>query len=695
MSASRAGKMDGDTLSGKMSQLIEEAKSFAAGDSAKARETATNYYHGKPYGDEKIGRSSIVSREVAEVVESVLPMLLEPLAAADDLASFQPQGPEDEAAAEQATEYVNWIFRRDNTAFDILYDTLKDGLLNRLGVVKVTWRVEKDADETAFEGLDDAGLGQLLSDGDVKVVQHTVRQGPDGQQLHDVRIRRTRAVGRVVVEAIPPSEFLYSPAARSMDDSYLKAHRVTRTVGELLAEGYDKALLDSLPDDDGDDLAASSADFAKSSTDDGVNRRVTITECYLRIDVDGDGLAERRRIVVAGAERGGATILSNEPCADVPFAAWSPIRAPHQLEGFSLAEFVLDLQRIKSWVMRGVLDSVNLTNNPRIGALVGQVELDDLLTARPGGVVRMNRPDAVVPIQHQFIGAQTLPVLGMVDGMIERRSGVSQAMQGLDMDALAKGAGRTATGAAALMGASQQRVALILRLYAERLLSRMYRLILRCVIRHQDAARVVRLRGSWTPVDPRPWNADMDLSVGVGIGLGDKTQRIAVLQDVLTAQKEALQAGGLGGMVGPQQIYATLKRLAELGGLKNADAYFQPPQPMGQTPAAAPQPTADMLVMREIEMAKLAQRAQSDAAELALKERLAMAELALKERLSREELRVKQGGLGVDALKVLGGAPAARPQPPHFPPPPVPPGHVPPAPVPGGMVPGGMPEGLF
>lgn len=668
----KTGKIDGDTLSGKMSQLIEEAKSFAAGDSAKARKTASDYYLGKPYGDERIGRSSVVTREVAEVVEGVLPMLLEPLAAADDLVTFQPQGPEDEAAAEQATEYVNWIFQRDNTAFDVLYDTIKDGLLHRLGVVKVTWRVEKDADETAFEGLDDAGLGQLLSDGDVKVTQHSLRQGPDGRQLHDVRICRTRAVGRVVVEAVPPDEFLYSPAARSMDDPYLKAHRVTRTVAELLAEGYDKALLDGLPDDDGDDLAPSGAiDFAKSSTDDGVNRRVTITECYLRIDVDGDGLAERRRIVVAGAERGGVTILSNEPCADVPFAAWSPIRAPHQLEGFSLAEFVQDLQRIKSFSLRGALDSLNLTNNPRVGALVGDVELDDLLTSRPGGIIRVKRPDAVFPIQHQFVGGETLPIIGAIDGMVERRTGVSNAMQGLDMDALAKGAGRTATGAAALMGAAQQRVALILRLYAERLLSRMYRLILRSVIRHQDAARVVRLRGTWTPVDPRPWNGEMDLSVGVGIGLGDKAQRIAVLQEVLAAQKEALQAGGLGGMVGPQQIYATLKRMAELGGLKNADAYFQPPQ-TGQAPAAAPQPTADMLVMQEIEMAKLTQRSQSDAAELALKERLAMAELALKERLAMAELRVKQGGLGVDALKALGGTPSPQPPqpaPPHFLPP--------------------------
>lgn len=644
-----------DAVRARLSALIEDAVSHCAGDSAATRRDADKFYRGARYGDEKEGRSAVVTREVAETIESALPMLLEPLVAADDLASFQPQGPEDEAAAKQATEYVNWIWSNDNPAFDVLYDTLKDGLLSRLGVVKVTWRVEQDAQESAFEGLDDAALAQLAGDDDVEVVAHSQRQTAAGL-AHDVRLRRRAARGRVVVEAVPPDEFLFSPNARSMDDPYLKAHRVTRTVGELLAEGYDKALLDGLPADESGRQAADDW-TAAGVAEEGANRRVTITECYLRLDVDGDGLAERRRIVVAGTA-GDVKVLQNEPCDDVPFAAWSPIRAPHRLEGFSLAEFVMDLQRIKSFMLRGALDSLNLANNPRVGAIEGQVALDDLLTSRPGGVVRVKRPDAVFPINSEFVGAQTLPMLGALDGMVERRVGISQAMQGLDMDALAKGAARTATGAAALMAAAQQRVALILRLYAERLLARAFKLILRAVVRHQDKARVVRLSGQWVNIDPRPWNSEMDLNVGVGLGLGDRNQRIVVLREVLAAQKEALQAGGLGGMVTPQHVYETLKRLAELGGLKSADPFFAQPQQQ-QGPPPPPQPTGDMLVMREIEMAKVQQRAANDAAELALKERLALAELQQKERLAMEEMKIKYGHLGVSAAKTLGPSAAS------------------------------------
>jgi len=653
--------MDAEQVGGVIADLIADAQSFVEGDSATARKTAADYYAGKPYGDEKPGRSAVVTREVAETVESVLPMLLSPLMEADDLALFQPQGPEDEAAAEQATQYVNFVFQQDNDAFDILYDTLKDGLLRRMGVVKVAWVVERDTTISAYEQLDEASYLQLAGDPDVAVTAHSLRQTATGP-VHDVKLRRSTARGRVKIMAVPPAEFLFSPHARSMDDPYLKAHRVTRTVGELIAEGYDRALLDELPADNEDAVSMDGRAFGRQ--EDGANRRVTIIECYLRLDVDGDGVAERRRIIVAGAARGGVKVLSDEPCEDVPFAAWSPIREPHQVEGFSLADFVTDLQRIKSFTLRGVLDSLNLANHPRIGAVKGQVDLDDLLTSRPGGVVKVSNPNALFPINQPFIGGQTLPVLQTLDGMIERRTGVSNAMQGLDLDALSKGAGHTATGVAALMGAAQQRVALMLRLYAERLLARMFKLILRAVIRHQDAPRVVRLRGKWAPMDPRPWNQDMDLSVGVGLGLADKTQRTIALQQVLTAQKEALQAGGLGGMVTPQHIYATMKRLVELGGLKTADPYFAPPAPPPPGPPPPPQPTADMLVMQEIEGAKIAARAQADAAELAQKERLAMAELALKERLALKELEIKSGRLGVDALKSMNAS-SPPPPPPH------------------------------
>lgn len=671
----KPGPMSKDDLRSHVAGLITDAEAHCDGDPKKARLAADDYYRGRPYGDERPGRSAVVTREVLEAVESVLPMLLEPLCATEELVTFKPQGPEDEKPAEQATEYVNFIFNTDNDGFTVLYDTVKDGLTAAIGVVKVGWVVEREAQETAFEGLSDDQFGRLAGDPEVVIVQHSDRPTGTGP-VHDCRLRRVGERGRVRVEAVPPEEFIFSPYARTMDDPYLKAHRVTRTVGELLTEGYDAAILENLPADEDETRGGPAGGAVGLNGDDGAGRRVTITECYLRIDEDGDGIAERRRIVVAGRGRGdggGLTILLDEPCDDVPFAVWSPIRDTHAVSGMSLAELVMDLQRIKSYSLRGTLDAVAMANNPRVGAVESRVNIDDLLDSRPAGVVRVKGGVGdVFPIQTSG-SAEAMGMLGALDAMVERRTGVSQSMQGLDMDALAKGAGRTATGVAALMAASQLRVKLILRLYGERLLGRMYRLILRAVIRHQDRARMVRLRGGWVEMDPRPWNAEMDMAVGVGLGLGDKAQQVAVLGQVLDAQKEALQAGGLDGMVTPANIHETLRRLVELGGMKSADPFFNAPKTVPPGPPPPPQPTADMLVMRDVEMAKIAAKEREKAAELASAERRAAAELALKERLGMADLRLRHGELGVKALHEMGPPP----------PPPVPPPVPAPGPAPG------------
>lgn len=669
--AEKSEPMTPDEVKAAVSAEIARAVGYAGSDLAGPRDEALRYYLGEPYGTERPGRSTAVTREVADTVEWIMPQLLRIFAGSDDVVRFTPTGPEDEAVADQCSDYVNWIFTRDNPGFVILYDWFKDALLQRQGVVKAGWDTAVKVEERAVEGLSADELTGLLSDPELEVIQHSVRPDPVMGEAHDLRFRRRRAEGRVVVEAIPPEEFLVSPRARRMEDPFLKAHRVTRTVSELRAEGYPAEVLERLGKDEGEvgDSTALTRNRGGMGPvggplggGDPAMRSVTVTECWLGLDADGDGISELRRIVVAGETA--TEVLSNEVVDEIPFADLTPIRMPHRMMGLSVADLVKDVQLIKSTILRQMLDSLYHANNPRVAALENAVNLDDLLTNRPGGVVRVKTLDAVRPLSTEWVGAQSLPMLDYMDRMGEGRTGVSRSMQGLDMDILSRGAGQTAAGVSAMMGAAQARIELMARLFAETGVKRLFRLILWLITRHQDKARVVRLRGQWVPMDPRGWNAGMDVSVDVGLGSGTRAEQTAIIREILAAQKEILAAGGLGGMVTPVEVRNALSRLAQLAGLKAVDPYFRAPSPPAgpETAPQPPQPTPDMLVMAQVEQAKLAQRDRMAQAELALKRDIELAKIASQERIAQAELGLKAGELRVKAAETVetSGRPAGQ-----------------------------------
>jgi hypothetical protein len=595
----------------------------AGSELSEQRETALKYYLGEPFGNEVDGRSQVVLTEVADTIEWLLPGLIEVFMAGDEVVRFEPQYQEDEAAAKQATEYVNYIFNQDNPGFTILYDVFKDALLQKTGTAKVFWEDTEETKRETFTGLtpDEVALIMQPENGDAPEVIAYTMDPVTG--LADLKVQREFADGRVRVESVPPEEFLISQRGTTTENAPFVAHRVTKTVTELLDMGFDEATVRDLPDysaadHDIETIARGAFDGTNNIDDKAVDdsmRTILVHECYLKMDYDGDGKAELRCITVAGPEH---VVLENEEVDEVPFISVCPVPMPHKYHGLSIADLTMDLQFIKSTVLRQILDNTYNINNARTFAN-DRVNLDDLLNNTIGGVVRVDGEgpigDSASPVVTAPIGQQLFPMLEYLDQVRESRTGVSRYNQGLDPDAL----NDTAAGIGMLQSASLKRQALIARIFAETGVKNLFLKILRLVIANQDRPRMIRLRNEWIPMDPRDWNAKMDVTISVGLGNGNKDQQGLLLNHVLQVQQAIV--GFQGGIDGPlvklENIYNTLDKMVQAGGFKSADPFFTDPQNAQQQPPKPPPPDPRMMEMQakmQLEQQKMQHQMQMDQA---------------------------------------------------------------------------------
>lgn len=611
-------QMDDDDLKAILGQEIKNAQGYLGGDLSDERATAMDYYLGKPFGDEREGRSQIVMRVVHDVVEGTLPEILEMVAGGDDVVQFEPVGPEDEEQAKQATDYVNHIIMKDNDGFRILHDCAKDGLLQKTGCIKIYTEDYPRTEVKTLTGLSDDEMALLFSDKDedeIEPLAHSERQvflpGPPdpmtGQPtpvpgiVHDLTVRRTSKTKKVCIENIPPDELLVSRQERSWDNPRFIAHRTTKTKSDLREMGIPEEIIARLPTDKGttlnvEQLSRSSTDdiWASAGSKDETTHEVEVIEAYIRVDYDGDGIAEYRRVVAAaaGGREAAVEILDNEEVDDHPFAGWSPIRIPHTFHGMSQAEQVMDLQLVDSTVMRQTLDNTYGINSGRmIVAESGSTTetLDDILANRPDGIIRAKTVDAVFPVPVQSIIQHTMAVLEKTAAIREERTGHTRYNQGTDANSLNK----TARGIGMIMTAAQKRKIMIARMFAEMCLKTLCKKVLKEVVTNQDRPRVIRLRNKWVNIDPRWWNSDMDLSVNVGLGYGTREAQSAQLTEVLQIQNQIIEMqGGFGGLVSPDNVYNVLEKKLNAVGFRNAEPYFSRP---GTVPPPEPKPDPAMM----------------------------------------------------------------------------------------------------
>ena len=639
--------LDEHTISGLLGEQIRNSYGFFESELTQSRRKANEYYFGEAFGNEVEGRSQVVSTDVADTIESILPPLLRIFTASDNIVRVEPVSQEDVGIAEQATDYLNHIFNKDNEGFTTLYTMFKDALLQKNGICKVYWDNSEKVERETYEKLSDDEFEMLIAEDGVEVKEHSEYEDETfleqkanaeeklGEQqdslqasmmreeldkiptpmMHDVVITRTQTFGRVKFEAIPPEEFLIERQAKSLKDANFVCHRVPTSRSTLLEMGFDYDKVYSLPVENKERYNEERStrfrnldDDYDRSVGDASTEEVIVYESYIRMDTDGDGIAELRKITSAGD--GGYTILDNVPVDSHPFCSLTPIIVPHRFYGRSVSELVEDIQLIKSTVMRQVLDNMYLTNNNRVAVMDGQVNLDDLLTNRPGGIVRTkSAPSQVMmPLQNQALTQQAFPLLQYLDTIKEERSGITKYNQGMDTDTLNK----TASGINTILSQSQMRLELIARVFAETGVKDMFRKIFELVVKYQDKERIVKIKNNFIPMNPMEWRDRCNVTIHVGLGTGSRDQQLQILNSILGRQLEAikLQGSPQGPVVNLNNIYNTLSRIIENAGLKDVASYFTDPKLGQQMMQPKPKQPSEFEKVSQIQTQQKAAEAQ-------------------------------------------------------------------------------------
>lgn len=563
------------------------------------RKDALDRYLGRPYGDEVEGRSQVVMRDVADTVEWIKPSLLKVFAAGDEVVRFNPTGPEDEEQSEQETDYVNHVFMVKNEGFTILHDWFHDALLQRNGYVMADAVKIKRSNRERFEGLSDDELSLVMQAEGVEILEHAETVDPFGIKTHSAVIRQIAEYSCVKVSNIPPERVLVAPDWPSVSLEGCPFVEVIdyKTISQLRERGFDvdDAINDeNETDEEGDSFRSIDEDEDLGRDDieaDAATRRVMVRYVWMNYDEDGDGIAELRKLVVVGD-----TILENEEDDIIPVACLTPGRLPHEHIGQSVDDWVQDLQRIRTVLTRGMLDNMYLSMHPQTYVDATRVNMDDMLVSRIGGIRRTQGDPrtAVMEAVRPDTSAMTLQAIEYVDKVREARTGVNKNTQGLGPDIL-----QTATQSRQIVTASQERIMLIARVFAETGVKQLMLIIHAMSIKHGRQQEMVKLRNKWVPIDPRGWKTRRDLTVSVGIGTGDKDQMGAHLNMIFQQQMAVMPMG----VATPVNVYNTLRRLTQNAGFKQTEEFWTD---ISQQPPKPPQPDPKV----QLEQAKMQADAQ-------------------------------------------------------------------------------------
>lgn len=620
---------------GRLIAAIEqhESSSTAWSQLDADRKEALDFYLGEPMGNEVEGRSQVIARQVWDTVEWLKPQLADIFTSGEEIVSFSPRGPEDVKAAEQETDYVNHLITQKNNWFELWYNWTHDALIEKVGYVKAYWDDAEDLTVEKYQRLTQEEYAQLQSFPDIEISEQQVEIDPATMQpVVSCEVRRKKPRNTVKIENLPPENVRVSQSARglSLQDPRLPfvEHVEKKAISDLRDEGFD------VPDDISDQGSNREGwddrdDFTPFRENDGQEsdpsmRMVWVREVWIRIDYDGDGRAELRHVIVVGT-----TVLLNEDADIVPVVALCPTPLSHTHAGLSVADAVMDLQKIQTALLRGALDNQYLANNGRYGINENNVNLDDMLDSRPGGVVRVNGApgENLFPLTHPTTGNIAVPMMEYIDRLAQKRTGVNEQNQGLDPNALNK----TATGAQLLLSASQQRIKFIARIFAETGIKSLFQLVHQLTLQNSRQQEVVELRGEWVPIDPRQWSKRTDMVISVALGAGDRVQQLAYLAQQRQMQLEMLPLG----LATPQHLLATVNRMTKAAGYKDASEFWNDPQ---KNPPPPPPPPLEV----QLEQMKQQGEAQKLQAEQANDAHKFQAEMQLKGQAEILQSQAKQ-----------------------------------------------------
>lgn len=611
--------MDDKELLALVDGEFASAMGSSGGEISEERAKAYDYYLSKEFGNEVDGRSKMVTSDVADIVDGIMPSLLRTFTTAENLVEFDPVGPEDIPKAEQESDYVNHVFFKKNPSFLILFSWFFDALVQKNGIVKAWWDDSEEVSTESYRGVTDEELADLLDDEELEAFEHEERIGtildPESQEeveatVHDITFKRTSKSGQVRVEPVPPEEYRISSDARSVDprSARMVGHEREVSRSELLEMGFDKDLVDSLPSHG--DVEESSEEIARrDKTDDdrdGPHDRsqdpIKLREAYIKVDYDGDGRSELRQVFTAGSE-----LLSNEEVDRQPFHVISPQPLPHKHFGRATAEKVMDVQKVTSTLVRQTLDNLYHSNNPGHNVweqAIGENTLDDLLTTEIGSVNRFSRPPAesYQPMHVPFVAGQTFPMLEFWDKAKRDRTGVASDGEGLTPEQLKNI--QTSVFAQA-NDLNRMKVEAIVRIFAETGIKSLFLHIHELLLKHQKKADVANLRGQWVPVDPQEWRTRADMTVKIGLGIGSREQNLLHLDAIWQKQSEMADKGL--PTVTAKNLYNTSAEIVKNANLKDPAMFFTDP---GEQEAQPQQDQPDPQTQLAMEQLKLQKREQ-------------------------------------------------------------------------------------
>lgn len=652
-------KLDDDQLRTIVANEVRQSVNHSTSQIALDQENALKYYEGEPFGNEVAGSSAVVLRDVAETIDWAMPGLLRAIFYTHEVVRYEDASPESEAAGHgrRQTQVINQLFLDALDGFRLAQGWAKAGLLEKFSAVKF-WieRVTEPMVESA-QGLTDLQLVQLYSTPGIELFESTEQNAVDPATglpavAYDVRYKRWRTFPRMRLELVPPEEFLCSRRATKLDqmiDFVAHQRRVTRSEVHSLGVPWElvSKLSTASSSEDMDGRATTRKEDELSSFNESVRRdrasqTVVLTESYIRVDYDGDGYSEMRRVLTGGED---AQVLLDHDYAEMHgFAGWCPIPMPHKLYGRGYYDVVADLQKIRSTLARQLLDNIYRMNNARHKMVAGEVDLDSYIDSAAGAPVIMDRLESMEPLEVPALPSWSFDALTYFEKVREQRTGIHPYSQ----ESYAAGQNQTASGASQIFEAAMAQMQLLAQNFGEGLKD-LFRVIPRMMKAAGMGPDRIKVGEEWIEYNPQEWPDDARVTVQVGLSPGQTEQRIQRLMLLLGLQKEAMAQFGPGYMVTPEQLFATAVRIVEQSGFQNPAGFFSSPEGK-EYPQPSPSPeeikvqseAKNMQAQRTLELAKLDFDREKEEKQTARLERESlrehereMARIAMEERVQR------------------------------------------------------------
>ena len=620
---------DSATAQDLITSMMQEAVDHYTETLEPEQVKATDYYYGRPLGNEESGRSKVVSTDVRDATAAQMPDLLRMFMGSENVVEFRPQNEQDIASAAQKTDYVNLIVREDNPGYLIFQDTFKDALVRKVGYFKWWWEEYDRLRAYHYRDLSEQALMLLMEDEDIDDVEILAEGQDESGPVFDVVVKRFETDGRARFESVPPEEIVWTPDAKSFEDAGLVAHTREVTVDEASRiTGLDPEDIEEYADGSDRLTGSKSLRWARQfhggggtssslGSDEEVKplsqRSVLLTEAYAMMDLDGDDIAELRMFHCLGQDyeivNGDNDELNGEIVNEIPISYITPEPEPHTIVGLCNYDNMKDIQDVKTDVRRGMLNSLAMAIDPQMEVVASEVNLKDVLNPEVSNIIRVRRPGMIREIRHTFLGAETIAVEEHFNEVRADRGGMTRASEGLDPDALQSSTPEAVRG---VFNKAQQRIEGIARTFAETGVKRLFKGLLGLLIENQDRPRMVELRGSFVDVDPRVWDINTEVRVNSALGTGALAEKRVILTNIVMDQDARMQAGS--PFVSNVNVRNTLRRLLEISGFEGSAEFYAPwtdeqEQQLQEQIAAQPPPPDPAMELVRIEEMKAQLRA--------------------------------------------------------------------------------------